>query len=320
MSHVTVIVPSYRRPDDLARCLEGLNRQLYSNYDVAIVVRDSDEKTKELARHWHAAPSGYGKSVIEVSETGVLAAMKAGTRKACGSIVAFTDDDAVPRPDWLANLVRHYADPRVGGAGGRDVQPGIPAKPGCGVGIVTWYGKLIGNHHIGDGPAREADVLKGVNMSFRKELAVFPHDLHGTGAQAHFEVHMCLRARRLGFKLIYDASAVVDHYPAPRFDEDQRGKAVPEAAANAAYNLQLGILRWGGSFRAASRLVYAALIGDRASPGLGRLAIAWVRGERIVVSSFVPGQRGHWQGLKRWVSGANGARIGSANAGMGERE
>ncbi|MDG0814426.1 hypothetical protein OMP40_37945 [Cohnella rhizosphaerae] len=204
--------------------------------------------------------------------------------------------------------------------GGRDVQPGIPAKPGCSVGIVTWYGKLIGNHHVGDGPAREADVLKGVNLSFRKELAVFPDDLRGTGAQAHFEVHMCLRARRLGYKLIYDASAVVDHYPAPRFDEDQRGSAVPEAAANAAYNLQLGILRWGGSFRAAARLVYAALIGDRTSPGIVRLAIAWIRGERSVASSFVPGQRGYWLGLRRWVSGAGGAGIGSAGRGIGEPE
>lgn len=131
---------------------------------------------------------------------------------------------------------------------------------------------------------------------------------------------MCLRARRLGYKLIYDASAVVDHYPAPRFDEDQRGKAVPEAAANAAYNLQLGILRWGGSFRATSRLFYAALIGDRASPGLMRLAIAWIRGERIVVSSFIPGQRGYWRGLKQWMTGAQSARLGSANAGIGERE
>ncbi|WP_420872119.1 glycosyltransferase family 2 protein [Cohnella rhizosphaerae] len=119
MLHVTVIVPSYRRPDDLVRCLEGLGRQLYTSYDVAIVVRDGDEETKALALRWRETPSGYGKSVVEVSQTGVLAAMKAGTKGASGSIVAYTDDDAVPRPDWLEKLVRHYADPRVGGAGGQ---------------------------------------------------------------------------------------------------------------------------------------------------------------------------------------------------------
>src|SRR6185369_2746622 len=30
-----------------------------------------------------------------------------------GEIVAFTDDDAVPEPGWLANLLRNFADPRV---------------------------------------------------------------------------------------------------------------------------------------------------------------------------------------------------------------
>ncbi|SFA96980.1 Glycosyl transferase family 2 [Cohnella sp. OV330] len=319
MTSVTVVVPSYRRPDDLSKCLEGLNRQLYPRYDVVIVVRSGDEETKALALRWLGTDSSYGKSVTEVSESGVLAAMKAGTNVALGDIIAYTDDDAVPRPDWLEKLVRHYADPRVGGVGGRDIQPGIPAKPGCGVGIVTWYGKLIGNHHIGDGPAREADVLKGVNMSLRRELTEFPQGLLGTGAQVHFEVHMCLRARWLGYKLIYDASAIVDHYPAPRFDEDQRGKAVPEAAVNAAYNLQLGILRWGGLLRMMSRFVYAAFVGDRTTPGLLRLAVAWTRGERLVVSAFIPGQQGYWRGLRRWMKTGRD-RFRSASAGIGGRD
>ncbi|WP_271750002.1 glycosyltransferase [Cohnella sp. JJ-181] len=318
MHRVTVVVPSYKRPGDLSRCLEGLDRQQYPHFDIVIVARNTDEETKALAAQWLASPADYGKSVAEVSETGVLAAMRAGTDAAAGDIVAFTDDDAVPRPDWLAKLVRHYEDPRVGGAGGRDVQPGVPVKPGCAVGIVTWYGKLIGNHHVGDGPSREADVLKGVNMSFRKPLAIFPRGLRGTGAQVHFEVHMCLRARRLGYTLVYDPDAVVDHYPAARFDEDQRGKAVPEATANAAYNLQLGILGRGGPFRAAARLAYAALAGDRTAPGLIRLAAAWLRGERAVVSSFFPGQRGYWQGLSHWLRRPERDERHSANVGMGD--
>ena len=37
-----------------------------------------------------------------------------GIEAAAGDIVAFIDDDAVPHPGWLSELVRPYADARVG--------------------------------------------------------------------------------------------------------------------------------------------------------------------------------------------------------------
>jgi hypothetical protein len=45
---------------------------------------------------------------------------------------------------------------------------------------------LIGNHHLGVGEPREVDVLKGVNMSYRRTAIAdihFDERMRGTGAQ-----------------------------------------------------------------------------------------------------------------------------------------
>ena len=40
----------------------------------------------------------------------MIAAMEVGSRHARTDIVAFTDDDAVPRTDWLRYLLAPYGD------------------------------------------------------------------------------------------------------------------------------------------------------------------------------------------------------------------
>lgn len=39
--------------------------------------------------------------------------------------------------------------------------------------LVQWFGRVIGNHHLGTGGVREVDILKGVNMSFRQTAPGF---------------------------------------------------------------------------------------------------------------------------------------------------
>jgi cellulose synthase/poly-beta-1,6-N-acetylglucosamine synthase-like glycosyltransferase len=98
--------------------------------------------------------------------------MNAGLDAACGDIIAFTDDDAAPHTDWLERIEAHFlSDTNIGGVGGRDwVYHGTQLEEGERevVGQVQWFGRVIGEHHLGVGEAREVDVLKGVNMSFRR--------------------------------------------------------------------------------------------------------------------------------------------------------
>jgi len=213
----------------------------------------------------------------------------------------------VPRSDWLRTIKGHFSDPTLGAVGGRDVVRTEPPSPlQRDVGRITAWGKLIGNHHLGEGRAREVAVLKGVNMAFRREALELPVGLKGAGAQVHQEVSMCLACGQAGWKVVYDPEVSVDHYPAPRFDPDQRWHPSASAVRDAAYNYVLSLLTWRPELLW-RRALFGLLIGDRAIPGVGRAGLAVIRRERDVVVALVPSLAGQTRAL---TSVARGRRLG----------
>jgi GT2 family glycosyltransferase len=299
---VTVVVPTYRRPELLVRCLAGLSRQSCPPAATIVVCRVGDESTAVCLMSLPSAPK-----IVSVERPGQLAAMAAGLAATSTPFVAFTDDDAVPRPDWLERLLVPFADNGVGGVGGRDAIGGNdsecpPSKQR--VGIVSRWGRLIGNHHIGVGAAREVDVLKGVNCMYRRDAVAIPMNLCGSGAQVYNEVAIGLRAKTLGWRLIYDPRIVVDHYPGPRFDADARSGPATSAVFDAAYNLTLSI----GSFdrnRAVRRAMFGVLVGDRALPGIARtiLGVVAETDRRIFLARVGPALRGNALATLRLAKG-----------------
>lgn len=298
---VTVVVPSYRRPDQLVSCLQGLAAQRHPADEVVVVCRPDDAQTRRVVA---AAPLPVRE--VLVHEPGVLAALHTGARAARGDVVAFTDDDAVAHPDWLQRLMAHYADPAVGGVGGRDLlQPPLPdaERPSTSVGRFTPWGKQLGFHHVGSGPAADVSVLKGVNMSYRREALALPRDLKGEGAQVHNEVGAGLWARDRGWRLVYEPAARVDHFSGPRFDEDQRSRPSPGAIEREAYNLVLSLLTFRPELTA-RRAAYGLLLGDQASPGVGRALVAAAQRRPEVVRRLVPSLRGQVSALRDLRRGA----------------
>lgn len=274
---IAVIIPTYRRSQDLARCLEALQNLTRPADEVIVVVRDTDTQTWSFLKAFDSKNLALRTATVTV--TGVVAAMNAGLDAASSDIVAFTDDDAAPHPDWLARIESHYADERVGGVGGRDwVYHGTDLEDGNSgtVGQVSWFGRVIGNHHIGAGEAREVDVLKGVNMSFRRAAIQgwhFDERMKGTGAQVHFELAFSLKLRRAGWKLIYDPQVAVNHYPAKRFDEDQRHSFNQTAFANAVHNETVALLEYFSPLQKLAFLIWSIVVGTREAVGL----IQWLR-------------------------------------------
>jgi cellulose synthase/poly-beta-1,6-N-acetylglucosamine synthase-like glycosyltransferase len=301
----TVIVPTYRRPQDLARCLRALNQQINLPAEVIVVVRDHDADTWAMLETLKSLPLPL-KTVI-VTVPGVIAAMNAGVEAATGDIVAFTDDDAAPHTDWLQRIEAHFlANDRVGGVGGRDlVQRSEPWFGGerAVVGLLQWQGRVIGEHHRGVGAAREVDVLKGVNMSFRRQVfddLRFDERLRGTGAQVHFEIAFCLTLRRQGWKLIYDPAVLVDHYIAQRFDEDQRNQFNVIAFANAVHNETLALLEHLSFGQRLIFLLWAVIVGTLQAPGF----VQWIRllpsEKAIATQKWLASMQGRWQGWQTW--------------------
>ena len=292
-------MPSWRRPDALRRCLRALASQSVAPGEVIVGVRDDDEATARCVAE--LAPS-YPVPLRRAAtgEHGVIAAMNAALALATGEIIAFTDDDAEPHADWTERLSACFADPRVGGAGGRDWQP-LERGDHADIGRVQWFGRVVGNHHLGVGPARPVDVLKGVNCAFRASLlraTGFDTRLAGDGAQMFWELALCLPLRRAGWTLIYDPAIAVEHHIAPRHDSDQRHRGVfsPAPQVDAVHNETLVLLEHQRGAARAAFLLWALLVGKRAEPGLLQLPRLLLAGDRDALARWRSTAAGRWRG------------------------
>lgn len=308
---ISVVVPTYRRVPDLLRCLAALGRQRRPADQIIVVCRDNDLDS-------HAAVSSNGGVGIEratVAKSGQVAAMNAGLDAAKGDIIAIIDDDTTPAADWLERIERHYAaDAALGGLGGRDVihvgDTIIPASERI-VGIIQFQGRIIGNHHVGYGDAREVHVLKGANISFRAAAlagARFDSRLLGSGAQVCNEVGICAAIRRNGWRLLYDPAILVDHFPAVRHDEDARNAFSPVAQYNAVHNETLALLDALPAWRRPVFLAWAYAMGTRASPGLLQALRLSALGEPHALARLRASLQGRGAAVKTWWRAPAGQR------------
>jgi glycosyltransferase involved in cell wall biosynthesis len=263
-----VIVPTFERAESLERCLAGLASQTLAPERIVVIVRTTDEAS---ARVVSAARTQCGwVKQVSVSEAGVVVSMNTGLSECHSDIVAITDDDAVPRPEWLKQLASHYADASVVGVGGRDVLPfNVPETEV--VGAISWSGRVHGEHHRGVGPARAVRMLKGVNSSYRREFLQtvgFDPNLRGKGATTDWELCLGAHAHERGLKLIYDPSILVEHFPEERRSEPRRGDYQREKFANEAFNNAYAVYLGQTSLERLATLVQRLIVGSRQRPGL----------------------------------------------------
>lgn len=126
----SVVVPSKDRPDLLRACLEALLRQEPPSGAWEIIVVDdgrtgNGETVAAVVKAAGRAARRKGPEIRYVSNQGSpgpAAARNAGWRAARGEIVAFTDDDCLPAPRWLATGVAAFVD-GVAGVSGRLILP-----------------------------------------------------------------------------------------------------------------------------------------------------------------------------------------------------
>ena len=97
MAQVSVVVATRDRPERLAALLSSLSAQTLRSFEVVVV---DDGSVKELP----PLPS-FARLIRHEHPLGPSAARNAGWQAADTALIAFTDDDCVPEPRWLAALV-----------------------------------------------------------------------------------------------------------------------------------------------------------------------------------------------------------------------
>ncbi len=109
---VTLIVPTYNRPRELASCLESLTRLRApaGGFEVVVVDDGSDQPLEAVVAPFEES---LELRLLRQDNAGPGAARNSGMAAARGHWLAFTDDDCWPEPDWLcrlaARLERHPA-------------------------------------------------------------------------------------------------------------------------------------------------------------------------------------------------------------------
>lgn len=106
---VSIVIPTYKRPHLLARCLHALAHQQFpkDRYEIIVVTDGPDDSSQQLA-----ATLGITTPVVQVlalpNKKGPAAARNLGWRTARGRLILFTDDDCIPHNYWIEAYYRAY--------------------------------------------------------------------------------------------------------------------------------------------------------------------------------------------------------------------
>ncbi len=307
---ISVVVPTYKRPACLERCLASLAAQHRPAEEVVVVSQGDDQRSRSVVTDVAQGSAARTAWIhVHLDRPDIASAENAGVATARGDVVAFIDDDAAAGPAWLRLMERWYEDPGVGGVGG----PYVEHEGGVGriefadrVGVFRWYGRYVSRQWcLTNGPER-VHVLSGSNMSFRRHLLpAIPDTIlpYWNG----FEVYWAGAVRRRGFDIVFDPALRVDHYR----DEGRRYYGFTYRTErelrrtlyrNHAHNFVYVALMHGLLPRRLPFLAYEFLVGDRGRPGPLRAALLWMGGRsREASEGLGPSLKGKLAGVRTYL-------------------
>ena len=308
-----VVIPTYQRPDWLARAVGSLAKMTRRPAAVIAVCRDSDRPSHDAVvelRRQHAAD--FEVSMEQVTAPGHIPPVALGLRVGAerAPVVAVMDDDAEAEPEWLERLLARFADTSVGAVGGRcvNITNGVPVPvPTRSVfGRLDYWGRVMGNMYCEPDveTPREADFLMGGNMAYRREVIQrLEFDLRlNAGVAFNYEVDLGLQVRNLGYRVVFDPTARIKHFSAPRANAGMR-RSDADSVRDYARNLVLILGRRLPAARRLRTLGFFLLVGDRTAWGPGS-AVADLALTRRLRSppTFLASQRGKLEGLAALLS------------------
>lgn len=201
---VSVVIPVRDDAVNLRTCLDALAGQLGDvRMQVVVANNGSLDGSAELARRHPIVDI-----VVVESRPGSYAARNAGLAAATAPVLAFTDADCIPDPDWLvAGLgALHDADLAAG-----QVRMTVPSRPTV---WAVWDAAHYLNQEafVADGFGATANLF--VRRSTLVSVGPFDPALVSSG-----DVEFGLRATSRGHRLVYAPAAVVAHPPRATADE-----------------------------------------------------------------------------------------------------
>jgi O-antigen biosynthesis protein len=236
---ISVVLCSYNGARVIRRCLEGLARQDYPDFEVIVIDDGSTDDTARIAEAFEV-------TLVRTVNQGLSAARNEGLARASGEITAYIDDDAWPDPDWLRFLGWVYMTTEHAGVGGPNLPPSGDGPTADLVALAPG-----GPLHVLRSDT-EAEHIPGCNSSFRTaELrAIGGYDVRFRTAGD--DVDVCWRLHEGGSTIGFSPGAMVWHHrraTARAYLRQQRGYGFAEALLESKWPARfnrLGHVSWPG--------------------------------------------------------------------------
>lgn len=220
----SILIPTYRRGEALAECLESLCALDYplSSFEILIIDNGgADEHTKAFADPFMSRlPIRY---LINPVNRGYPFSVNRGFQESVAPRIWFLNDDARPLPDFLTECDRLMgADPQIGCVGCRVIETGY-VDSGDGIGRMLPTGQVIGNFHRDCGEPIEVDHVYGFCYVVTREAILRAGITDATllakhGSNDRIETDHCLAIGRSGLKVVFNPRMVARHLSKPRND------------------------------------------------------------------------------------------------------
>lgn len=216
---ISIVMPTLNRSEDLIRCLGSINKLDYPKKYVEIIVWDNgstDGTQAEVSQAFKEIEKDEDWKGLNLIQSKENLGVYTSRDELFNSIspeteyVLSLDDDVFLPPDCLNTLLGEFhSDSEIGIVGPRTVYDMRLDMTAHGAGFVNlWIGRY---RDIDAGSLMECDYVIGCCMLIKKQVV---SDLKGFDRDyytSHGEVDFCLKAKKKGYKVLYDPRIVVRH-------------------------------------------------------------------------------------------------------------
>lgn len=209
---ISVIVCTRNRDFVIKKCIDALLRNDYKNFEIIVIDQSDNDLTESIIKNISSKRIRY----YHINSIGLSRSRNYGISKACGTIVAFTDDDCIVSNNWLKNIFKSFLiNKSVSILYGKV----LPYARNRHKGLMCPYIKIPSNKRLITSyisSKNKTIIVSGNNLSFRKnvfgEYENFKNWLGlGTRANAAEDEEYVYRLISKGHKLLIDPSIVVYH-------------------------------------------------------------------------------------------------------------
>jgi len=203
----SIVIPTYRRPDSLARCLQAIEALQFPRDRFEVVVVD-DGSTSPPADVVASLDPALEVRLVTTHHAGPATARNTGARLASGRYLVFTDDDCRPREDWLSSIDRWTSSrPGAFAIGGHTVNVLTDnVYAAASQGIIDYLYEYFGDH------SATRRFFTSNNLVVPREEFVSLGGFNETFALAAAEDRdFCERWLEAGKRLQYANDVVVSH-------------------------------------------------------------------------------------------------------------